>query len=236
MRGQGDFRSHAGDMRGGYGQMDSEDYENSFSSREDAGWESGRGTNWNQDRYGRRQMAGPSDMGPTSRWDQDLEKTNQQGGAAWGNREYSPQGGSYQRSQSSERQGSGMQGGSSRMQGRNSLGQFTGYGPKGYRRSDERINEDVCEALSQDPDLDASSIEVKVQSGQVTLSGSVEERDDKRLAEDLAEQVSGVQDVRNEIRVQRRESSQRNSDSSQQERGKSPSGTGSMKNAESKTA
>jgi hypothetical protein len=35
-------------------------------------------------------------------------------------------------------------------------GQFAGRGPKGYRRSDDRIQEDVCEALSQHSGLDAS--------------------------------------------------------------------------------
>jgi osmotically-inducible protein OsmY len=102
-------------------------------------------------------------------------------------------------------------------QPRNSLGQFTserrgmhaGRGPKGYRRSDERITEDVNEALSQHPDLDASEIEVKVQNGEVTLSGTVEERQYKRMAEDVVERCSGVQDVRNEIRVQGSESSSR---------------------------
>jgi hypothetical protein len=98
----------------------------------------------------------------------------------------------------------------SEMPQRNSLGQFTsgrsgqhtGRGPKGYRRSDDRINEDVSEALSQDPDLDASEIEVKVQNGEVVLTGTVEERQFKRMAEEIAERCSGVQDVRNEIRVQ----------------------------------
>src|SRR5262245_30542187 len=41
-------------------------------------------------------------------------------------------------------------------------GRFTGKGPKGYRRSDDRVKEDVSEALSRDGDLDASEIEVNV--------------------------------------------------------------------------
>ncbi len=84
------------------------------------------------------------------------------------------------------------------MQGR---GQFAGQGPKGYRRSDDRILEDVSERLTQHPDVDARDIEVRVQNGEVTLSGSVTQRHCKRLAEDISENVFGVKDVRNEIRV-----------------------------------
>jgi osmotically-inducible protein OsmY len=74
---------------------------------------------------------------------------------------------------------------------------FRGRGPKGYRRSDERIREDVCELLTDDPRVDASNIDVSVGSGEVTLSGIVLTREEKRLAEDLAEYVSGVWDVQN---------------------------------------
>jgi len=78
-----------------------------------------------------------------------------------------------------------------------------GKGPKGYRRSDERIQEDVSEALTQHHELDASDIEVKVNNGEVILSGSVAERQFKRMAEDIAERCPGVRDVRNDIRVER---------------------------------
>jgi len=77
-----------------------------------------------------------------------------------------------------------------------------GKGPKGYRRTDERIREDVSEALSQHHEIDASEIEVKVNGGEVILTGTVSERRFKRLAEDIAERCPGVYDVRNEIRVQ----------------------------------
>lgn len=77
---------------------------------------------------------------------------------------------------------------------------FRGRGPKGFQRSDERIQEDVCESLC-DADFDASDIEVKVESGIVTLEGTVESRLDKRLAEDAAESTSGVQDVTNHLRI-----------------------------------
>jgi len=78
-----------------------------------------------------------------------------------------------------------------------------GKGPKNYRRSDERVKEDVSDRLSDDPWLDASDIEVATSSGEVTLSGQVNTRDDKRRAEQLAEQVSGVDNVQNNLRVKK---------------------------------
>ncbi len=78
---------------------------------------------------------------------------------------------------------------------------FAGRGPKGYTRTDDRIREDVCERLSLDDDIDASEIEVSVKEGEVTLRGSVITRSMKHQAEDLAEDVSGVRDVHNELRV-----------------------------------
>jgi hypothetical protein len=80
-------------------------------------------------------------------------------------------------------------------------GSFAGRGPKGWRRSDERIQEEVNEALARDPDLDASTIEVRVKNAEVTLTGVVEDRDDKRLAEDIAEEVFGIEDIHNELKV-----------------------------------
>ncbi len=80
--------------------------------------------------------------------------------------------------------------------------QHRGRGPKGYQRSDERIREDVNDRLTDDPHIDASEIEVSVSSREVTLSGTVNSRFEKRHAEDLAESVSGVAHVQNNLRVQ----------------------------------
>lgn len=77
----------------------------------------------------------------------------------------------------------------------------SGRGPKGYRRSDERIEEEVNERLKSDYELDASDIEVAVKDGVVTLSGTVSDRRSKRMAEDCCEDISGVDDVTNQIRV-----------------------------------
>jgi osmotically-inducible protein OsmY len=76
-----------------------------------------------------------------------------------------------------------------------------GRGPRNYRRSDERIREDVSDRLMDDPHIDASDIEVGVANGEVVLTGTVENRFAKRHAEDLAESVSGVTHVQNNLRV-----------------------------------
>ena len=80
-------------------------------------------------------------------------------------------------------------------------GKHRGRGPKGYRRSDERIKEDINDRLTDHSFLDASEIVVNVKEGEVTLSGTVNDRRDKRIAEDVAESVSGVRNVQNNLRV-----------------------------------
>lgn len=84
-----------------------------------------------------------------------------------------------------------------------------GKGPKNYKRSDERIQEEVCDMLMGAHELDASEIEVAVNDREVTLKGTVPSRNDKWEAEQLAEAVLGVEEVMNHIRVRRdRESDQ----------------------------
>jgi hypothetical protein len=80
-------------------------------------------------------------------------------------------------------------------------GAFAGRGPRNYKRSDERIREDVNERLTRHPELDAVDVDVRVSNCQVVLMGVVEDRRAKRLAEDIAEDVWGVDDVRNELKV-----------------------------------
>jgi hypothetical protein len=82
-------------------------------------------------------------------------------------------------------------------------GSYIGLGPKGYRRSDERIHEEVSDRLMTHPDVDASDIEVVVAAGIVTLDGTVEDRHQKRIAEFIADDVVGVDDVRNQLKVRR---------------------------------
>ncbi len=77
-----------------------------------------------------------------------------------------------------------------------------GHGPSGYSRSDSRIQEDVCDRLTDDWQVDARNITVSVDEGEVSLDGSVGSRLAKRRAEDCAEAVSGVKHVQNNLRVQ----------------------------------
>lgn len=84
---------------------------------------------------------------------------------------------------------------------------FRGKGPRDYKRSDDRIREDVCDRLSDDPFIDASDIEVRVDGSEVILSGRVESREAKRRAEDMVESISGVSNVQNQLKVSRDTSS-----------------------------
>jgi hypothetical protein len=84
---------------------------------------------------------------------------------------------------------------------RSTRGRFTGRGPKGYTRSDDRIREDISDRLEQHGEIDASEIEVRVSKGEVTLEGTVEDRWMKRMAEDLVEDTPGVKQVNNRIRI-----------------------------------
>jgi osmotically-inducible protein OsmY len=84
---------------------------------------------------------------------------------------------------------------------RREMDQFRGHGPKNYSRSEDRIREDVCDRLTDEPGVDATDIEVQVSGNEVTLSGTVKDRMQRRRAEDCAEHVSGVKHVQNNLRV-----------------------------------
>ena len=86
------------------------------------------------------------------------------------------------------------------MYGQGTAG-YRGKGPKGYARSDDRIQEDLNERLFHDDEIDASDVEVKVSNGVVCLDGSISERRLKYRIEDIAESCSGVKDVTNNLRV-----------------------------------
>ncbi|MDQ4076437.1 MAG: BON domain-containing protein [Chloroflexota bacterium] len=81
-------------------------------------------------------------------------------------------------------------------------GPETGRGPQDYQRSTESIHEQACERLTRHGQLDASNIRVTVDDGEVTLEGTVNSREEKRMAEEALDTVSGVRDVHNRLRVQ----------------------------------
>ena len=84
-------------------------------------------------------------------------------------------------------------------------GRHHGSGPRGWRRADDNVREDVCEALAYHPALDASDITVTAEAGEVTLAGTVPDRASKRLAEELADRCRGVEDVHNRLVVRKDE-------------------------------
>jgi osmotically-inducible protein OsmY len=81
------------------------------------------------------------------------------------------------------------------------MGPHRGKGPKGYQRSDQRIREDVSDRFYEDDYLDASDLQIRVENGEVILDGTVDSKQAKRRAEDIAEAISGVRNVQNHIRV-----------------------------------
>jgi osmotically-inducible protein OsmY len=76
-----------------------------------------------------------------------------------------------------------------------------GLGPKGYKRSDDRISEEAHQHLTDDAWVDASDINISVSGGEVTLSGTVASREAKHRAERIVEELSGVAHVQNNLRV-----------------------------------
>lgn len=74
-------------------------------------------------------------------------------------------------------------------------------GPKGYTRSDERIQEFICERLAQYHWLDVHEVSVAVAGGEVMLEGSVPDRRMKYEIEDVAAGCWGVREVDNRLHV-----------------------------------
>ena len=81
------------------------------------------------------------------------------------------------------------------------LGLRRNHSPR-YRRPDERILDDVWHRISLAA-VDPQDVEVEVNAGVVTLSGRVSTRFEKRVLEDIADGVFGVQEVHNHLRLAR---------------------------------
>jgi hypothetical protein len=164
--------------------------------RRDYGWQRGPGYMSEQDRwrsgrgYGRAWEEGPGEAGYRG-------QSRRPGMGEWGQQGFRGDFGH------GDERGYGQQEPASARYGWEERGPYAGRGPRGYQRSNERIAEEVNERLTQHGWLDASGLEVSVENGIVTLSGEVDDYRAKRMAEDAALDVSGVGDVRNEIRVRR---------------------------------
>jgi osmotically-inducible protein OsmY len=75
-------------------------------------------------------------------------------------------------------------------------------GERRQQRPDESLVREIHEMLTEDPELEASEIEVQVEGGAVTLTGTVDSSDAKLMAEELAESVTGVREVHNRLRIE----------------------------------
>lgn len=52
----------------------------------------------------------------------------------------------------------------------NTHGPHRGKGPRNYKRSDERIREDIIDRITDDPYIDASEVEIAVEKGEIILT------------------------------------------------------------------
>lgn len=156
-------------------------------TRGDYGVDPGRG--YSQTSYGYPQEGGRGDMnrGDMNRADMNRADMNR-GGGDWTR----SRGGGDDHRGFMERMGDKL----------GDMGRRMGRGPKGYKRSDERIYEEICERIAR-YDVNADHVEVKVTNGEVMLTGMCEDRRDKRMIEDLCDEVFGVEEVHNQIRVSR---------------------------------
>ncbi|MFL5494526.1 MAG: BON domain-containing protein [Gemmatimonadales bacterium] len=73
--------------------------------------------------------------------------------------------------------------------------------PRARRRPNDTLAREIHEILTQDPELDATEIQVEVERGAVTLTGVVASREAKLLAEELVESITGVREVHNALMV-----------------------------------
>jgi osmotically-inducible protein OsmY len=156
----------------------------SYSS--DHGWNSGNMRHGNENRYGNDNMYG-NDRSNFER----TRSSSQSNDRDWWDKT-SDEVSSWFGDEDAERR---------RRMDKMQSGMHKGKGPKGYKRSDDRIKEDINDRLSDDPYVDASEIDVEVSAGEVTLSGTVDSKHEKRRVEDIVEAISGVGNVENRLKV-----------------------------------
>lgn len=189
-------------------------------------WRRGSGDEWRSrsDWPGERDRRGPADeWRREDPWREDWRRREDERGREWRTREYRDAGAPH-REESWREPARGQWGGdpTARWTHGESRGvyeredrgplQWLGEkiagrrarGPKGYRRSDDRIRDDVCERIARSG-IDADEVEVSVENAEVTLTGTVRERHEKWRLEEIADDIFGVEDVHNHLRLGRRE-------------------------------
>lgn len=205
--GPGEYGGQQGyGQRGGYGGQQGYGQGGGFSGQQ--GYGQGGGLGGQQFGGWGAEQSGPS-FGSQHREGMTGRPSEFGGGQGFGSQGYGSQGFSSQgygqgsRDWSSQDYGAEFGGSQRGYAGEMQRGQYFGRGPKNYRRTDERIEEEVNETLTRHGAIDASDIEVKVKDGEVILTGHVDSRRAKRLAEEIVEELSGVREVNNQIRVKR---------------------------------
>ena len=219
-------RGRSGSERDRWHQGDWSGREEGRGGREDFGRSQGQGRQgWGSERdreYGReeerwgRERPGERGFGPGGYEQGGYGQRGGFGGYGQGMPGWSSSGyGGFEHSGwgQGQSQGRGMGSGMNQQESGGRWGQgqgrgmgYRGRGPRNYRRSDERIREDINDQLTMSDEVDGELIEVTVSNCEITLSGFVPDREQKRRAEDIAEQVAGVREVHNQLRVGRGES------------------------------
>ena len=181
-------------------------YDSDFGRRSYGGMNYGRGSQYDRDNYGYRY--GHSGYGRSSYMDYDdypeSERGYYQGGRGYRD---GRDRGWWDRTSDEIQSWFGDEQAERRREMDRREGGHRGRGPSGYKRSDDRIKEDVNDGLTDNSFIDASNINVQAKDGDVTLTGTVTSRYQKRRAEDLAEDVSGVKNVENRLRVEQEDES-----------------------------
>jgi osmotically-inducible protein OsmY len=77
--------------------------------------------------------------------------------------------------------------------------------PRGERRPDERIKEEIQNLLARNEQIDSREIQVDVREGVVTLSGIVDNWQERRTAERIASLAFGVTELKNDLNVNEQE-------------------------------
>lgn len=71
------------------------------------------------------------------------------------------------------------------------------------RRSEQAICDEVAEALRHCPSLAGDTINVQLQQGTVYLTGTAASWENRRLAGEAAWSIDGVEDVINDLKVEK---------------------------------
>ena len=80
-------------------------------------------------------------------------------------------------------------------------GPYSGIGPGGYDSAGDPIGQEVFSRLTQHGQVDAASIEITIDNGEVLLEGTVDSEETKRLAEEAVESIMNVNSVQNLLQV-----------------------------------